>query len=886
MLPSSLSRRKFIHQIAGLGTATYLGMTPLLHFRQIAPDSKGLPLYNWEDWKNFTKKVEHPCLTIKKQDLAYARENINRYSWAKDYATTVENEARRYHHLINPTFLVTMIEENTPGDPLFTPCPSCRDQGKPVHPHGLWEWNVTNPDELKCTVCRAIFPNTRYPESITFKTKWGKPQTISYYGGETFTIFGYKEGRPSFTANIRSRKVQWMADYCHTLAEAYVLSGNTAYAISCKQILLRFADCYPNWLVHVGYGEYADMDPKVAAEHIAHLPFPEICPPPNQPDNSLWTGYWSAGRAAGAGLESDFVRKVVSAYDLTCAATKPEGEPLYSPDEKYRIEKDLLLESTPLMISDTVINNKSVSNHSAVALVGMCIGHPGLVRFGLNSFNQTVDGWYLPDGTSSESPFYGLMTLGGIWDTAQAARGYNDPEGYKDEKGDRLETLNLYKDTNYNKVLDAFFKGLQGNLKYAPYADSFRDTTLAVSYVELMVANFPERKEYFSLLKELCGEDLAIHSGSVNSNLSKEEKDDRSLLILPYDLSKPAGYASFSLYYRKPGLEQNSSSPLALPDWMPPELRIAHLRTGETGRESLLLMNGSHWGNHHELDSLHIYYWKKDREILSDLGYLWDHPQKIQTQRTVAHNTVVINQKNQRRKERGGDILFFKTTEHVKAVEMSSRAYEEAKIYRRTSAIIDHGNGNNYVVDFFRVEGGEIQDYVFHLSSSDHATEGITLTPAAIPLYDFKNIRSGKPASSWLTKWKSGSNMNCRAWAMSDSDEEVFVGDGWGQRDWKNTDIGATLPYIIRRKTGSGLKAFVSVFEASEENNSFIKSLRWTDGAMTLCVETKSGRDYIMSAFDTGTLKADSDTLKHPLSGHFALVSIQNGKLAWQFLVS
>ena len=314
--------------------------------------------------------------------------------------------------------------------------------------------------------------------------------------------------------------------------------------------------------------------PALHPKTLHNLPEPEICPPPNKPDKSLWTGYWSAGRASGVGLESDFVRKVVTAYDLTCSAKDATGKPLYTNDDRQKIEHDLLLESTILLVCDKAINNKSVSNHSAAGLVGMCVGNPELVRFALNSFNKTVNGWYLSDGTSSESPFYGLMTLGGIWDMAQATRGYSDPEGYKDSDGNRLDSLDLYHHTNYGSVLDAFFNGLQGDLYFPPYADSFRNTSLDVSYIELMVANYPERIQYLSLLKELCGNDLSSHSGSAMDAQSKNTEIDEPVLTLPYDLTRPGGYLSLSFYYRKPGLELKASPSLKLNDWAPP--RIAH----------------------------------------------------------------------------------------------------------------------------------------------------------------------------------------------------------------------------------------------------------------------------------------------------------------------
>ncbi|MCE5345328.1 MAG: heparinase II/III-family protein [Bacteroidales bacterium] len=885
----SLSRRKFIGGMTTAGAGLYLGILPALkRGNGLFIPQCSEPLLDWSDWEKYRSTVQHPCLTIKTENLDFAHENIKLYGWARDYASNVERIINRHLHLITPAFLEKMIEETTPGDPLWTPCPACRDQEKPVHPHGLFTWEIENPDQIRCSICGTVFPDDKYPEDIALNTKWKKPQTITYYGGEPFVIFGYTKGRPSFSANIRSRKVQWIANYCHTLAEGYLLTNNLIYAEACKSILLRLADCYPAWLVHVGYGEYADMDPRVAAMNISNLPVPELCPPPNEPDNSLWTGFWTAGRAGGVGLESDFIRNVVSAYDFTCNAINQRNTPVYTEDEKLKIERDLLLESTILLVCDKKINNKSVSNHTAVALVGMCVGHPGLLRFGLDGFNKTVDGWYLSDGTSSETPFYGLMALGGIWDMAQAAHGYSDPQGYIDESGKRIDLLDLYHNTSYGNVLNAFFKGLQGDLCYPPYADSFHNTSLDVSYVELMVANFPEHSEYLSLLKALCGNDLTLHSGSQKfKNKTTDNKvDDEPVLTLPYDLAKPTGSSSFSFYYRRPNLEKKTSPVLTLNDWCPPQLRIGHLRTGVDGRESLLLMSASGWGNHHENDSLNLYYWKEGHEVLSDLGYLWDHPLKTQNIRTVAHNTVLIDEKNQVTKERGGKVLLFKSFDHVKVMEMSSSAYPEASLYRRTSAIIDHGNGQSYVVDFFRVEGGMNKDYVFHGVGNACKVSDIKLKPiTSSKLYDFSNIRTGDGDTVWTTEWHNGDNMTCVAWSVGQHGEQAMVADGWGQRDWKNSDINATIPYIVRRCNGEGVKTFISLFEGYQGSKPFIEKVKLIDKEGIIIVETAIGTDYIMSMPDKGIMEINSGRGLKKVKAHFAVGSVMNKKLIWDVLV-
>lgn len=846
------------------------------------------PLFDRTLWEKYRSTVTHPCLTFKSENITLARENRSRFSWAENYANNIEEAASHFIHLTERRTLEDLIEQTTPGDPLWTPCPACRDQGKPVHPHGLWNWNIENYNQLECAQCGTIFPNSAYPESIALQTTWKKPQTLTFCAAEPFEIFGFAKGRPSFTANIRSRKVQWCAGYARMLAEGYVLTGRPEFAAACRKILLRFAACYPNWLVHVGYGEYADMDPKVASLHITKLPQPELTPPPNEPDGRLWTGYWSAGRASGVGLESDFIRKVVEAYDMTCTATDENGQSIYQEDDLITIERDLLLESTILLVCDKRLNNKSVSNRTAVGLVGMCVGHPGLVRFGMEGFDKTLHEWFLKDGTTSESAFYGLMTLGGIWDFAQASKGYSDPVGYKDPSGKRIDSLNMYQQTSYAQVWDGFYKGLQGDLTYPPFADSFTDLGLDPSYVELMVANYPDKPEYLALLKELCGEDLSIPSGPVDFSYFQKDMDTYEMMTqaLPYDLAKPNSPSSFSLFFRDPDIMKKKTPRLNFPDWCPSDLRIGHMRTGPDGRESLLMLSASHWGVHHEKDSLNLYYWKKGAEILSDPGYLWDHPLKRQNIRTVAHNTVVVNESDQETQGRNGSVVFFRTSPQVKVMEATANAYPNARIYRRTSAIVEHGNGKNYVVDFFRVDGGEIRDYVFHLSNSAFDSSGLSLDPAAsADLYDFTNIRRGSGSDVWNISWQLNAGMHGKVWALGSSGEEVFVADGWGQRDWKNSDIGTSIPYVVRRCRHKGLKTFISVIEGYESGLPFVRDVRMIDDRGIIAVDTEIGTDYIVSAFGAG----DEALVYGPgvslVNGYFGVISMRGEKMDWKFEV-
>lgn len=992
------------------------------------------PLLNWQSWEKYRATVKHPAAIIKPMDVARARENQKRYAWARSYAASVEGQGKRTLELLTPEYLTQMIPDATPGDTLFTPCPACRDLGKPAHPHGQYAWNPNDPEHLTCQVCRTVFPNDKYPESLVRTTTYGKPQQLSFYGGAPFVVFGFLT-RPSFTANIRARKVGYMASLCQRLGEAYLLTGDPDYAAGTRKLLLRFASVYPNWLVHVGYCEFADCDPHVAALNITQLPNDEINSGASKPDRRLHTGYWSAGRASGTGMEAGFVRQMLEAYDFTCEAQR-DGQPIYSDAERRQIEHDLILESTVLLVADKAVNNKSVGNATAVALVGMAMGYPEMVRFGLDVFLKTVDGWFLADGGTSESWSYACMTLSGINSLGQAFRGYSDPPGYKDAEGKRLEKLDLYHDTAYKRVWEAMLNGLQGDLRYPPLADGHAAQTLGADFVELMADNYPENPQYLALLREMAGPDLS------------------------------RGSAHHATYFREPGLSEKPSPSLTLPDYAFPVLSFGQLRSGETGRDSLLLLSASDWGGHHHLDSLNLYYWQQGKELLSDLGYLWDHPMKPMTTRTFAHNTVMVDGQEQRTTGRGGKFTLFASGSPLKLMEAESSAYQQATLYRRTVAQVEHAPGRQYVLDVFRVQGGQRHEYVFHGPNDQPTWEGPPADNAAVSdapavrgclrlwtsddkadfvvdevsitgpdgkeifpnpqatkqddttgrplgfghysgdgkaelsvaeghgdqagvrlrvleagkdrtnqalmlgdsdgykgdrafqflpgahykvtfwvkgngttvqgsvLYwngdppdaahraslelrgatafiagpewqkitaefafagglDLEQIRSSGATGQWKATWQVGEGLALNALWPNEAGFTTFIGEGWGQRDYRNSDVGAKLPYIVRRHAaGPRPTAYVSVFEGYAEGEAVVKTVRQlpvpeSEAANTVAVavDTVAGTDYFVSCLEARPVTIATPAGSLEINGRAGLVSVVDGKVTAASLV-
>lgn len=798
---------------------------------------------------------------IKKDDLVRAHENIKRHEWAQQYLHQLTQKVDRWLPQITPEFLEQFIPDTTPGDRLFTPCPACRDQGKDYLPQGNWEWMPDQPDVLRCRQCTTVFPHEQYPETVEVRTTWGRPQVFTFMGGEPFPVFSYPTGRLSLSGNIRAQKVVWVSILVRDLAEAYALTQDEKYATGVKAILLRFAEVYPWWLVHVGYGEYADMEPAVAAENILALPKEETVYPPNKPDRRLHTGYWSAGRAHGEGMEGIFVRRVATAYDLTYA--------VYKENERSRIESDLLRESTFLLLGDKGINNKSMGNRSAAGVVGILINDPELVRFGMEGFFKTVNEWFLPDGSTPESPAYANMALGGIVEFAQALRGYTDPPGYKDAEGKRYDNFAPYRDPQFQKVWEGIFLTLQGDLHYPPFADSYKRTGISKWFAELMADNYPENDQFLALLYAALGRNW--------SN----------------------AYAPVALYYADPERTSKSVPDLQLPSHLFPSLKLGFMRTGTNGRESLLLLSASDWGGHHHLDGLNLYYWKNGQELWSDLGYLWDHPDKKKTSRTLAHHTVMLDEQDQIASKRVGKVRYFLDTKNVKAMRATVNAYANAEIYERAVTLVDHGEGRNYVVDVFWVKGGTTQDYIYHGPANHWEPVNAELKKWEGTLADLTNLQSVEHPEKEVygLKWKMPEAREFMVWHIPIENEQVLTGDGWGQRDSKNSDRGATLPYIVRRvkSDSEATSVFVSVMEEFPAGNPYIKTITplKTDSVIVLQIDTLEGRDYVALNFTAEKLKIPTPdgvmdvqtqlTVQSKKNGELIFYAVENDRVAKDF---
>ena len=339
-------------------------------------------------------------------------------------------------------------------------------------------------------------------------------------------------------------------------------------------------------------------------------------------------------------------------------------------------------------------------------------------------------------------------------------------------------------------------------------------------------------------------------------------------------------------------MKADPSAPLVLTDRFFPALRIGLLRTGERGRASTALLSASDWGGHHHEDSLNLVYWKDGYEALTDLGYLWDRPDKFNTVRSIAHNTVIVDEQDQKRDGRGGSLHLFDTGGPVKVAEVSSRAYD-VDTYRRLCAVIDHGAGDSYLLDCFSVNGGRVHDYLFHGPAAEGTLRNLELQPTDAAWHDLENVTAARTDAPWSIHFdRDGQRFT--AYALPEGREQVLVGKGWGERGTgsrENVRTGETVPYVIRRRTGAPAgSVYLGLFDVSPRTRPFVTSVeRVTSGtrdAVGVRVTHESGTDLVAVCREGRTAVLDFPEGTLESNGRVSVFSLaHDGKLRFSYLI-
>ncbi|MFW6600203.1 heparinase II/III domain-containing protein [Propionibacteriaceae bacterium Y2011] len=143
---------------------------------------------------------------------------------------------------------------------------------------------------------------------------------------------------------------------------------------------------------------------------------------------------------------------------------------------------------------------------------------------------------------------------------------------------------------------------------------------------------------------------------------------------------------------------------------------------------------GRNTGHGHR-DNLNINHYAYGMDLLPDMGYpryanSIDMHRRSLVLNTISHNTVVVDDNPQSSVVVGFPKLIDVGAD-VQVVEVDTpQAYSQVEQYRRTLVTIRIDEDESYLVDLFRVRGGERHLYSFHsMDATSVVAEGVELTP-------------------------------------------------------------------------------------------------------------------------------------------------------------
>ena len=357
---------------------------------------------------------------------------------------------------------------------------------------------------------------------------------------------------------------------------------------------------------------------------------------------------------------------------------------------------------------------------------------------------------------------------------------------------------------------------------------------------------------------------------------------------------------------------------------------LTMFRTGEgDDRRAAWLYYGRNGGHGHK-DRLNFGMYYRGMDVLPDLGYpeyadsKW--PKRSGwTKNTISHNTVMVNRRHQD-VSWIGHCRFYAASEGVGAIEVGSPSvYPETRDYRRTLAVVDLSASESYLVDVFRVSGGDDHVMSFHSGEGEVVTGGIDLAPQEKGTYagpdipfgthfdgapDGRYVGSGFaylyevsllawPVSGWWVDWKlkdtwgmqiGEAPVHVRYHALSQVDDAALA---WGDPPQNKPGNPRRLRYVLQHNGGADRESlFVSVVEPYSGDAPNLAGVERIDlglergdltaAAVRVCAS--DGRvDLILSSDDPERVFDLGGGVK--VAARFAVISLQDGAPTAAFLI-
>ncbi len=616
----------------------------------------------------------HPRLYVTPRDVERLRQNVVRFEWGQEYSRQMQSRSATWVAKTDEELRALVPPPGSTFAYGFSGCPVCGASWPTWGSKGLA--NLANPNQVTCPKCKRVFPDTEHPDD---GSGWRDPKS-----GEDYYFLGCYNAHAAQEITLHILR---------DLAISYAITGDEKHARAAAVVFDRLADTYCK--ATVGSIDY----------------------PQKNNHGRLERPQYQVARVLV--LLANYLDLLYNSPEFDKASLNGEGT------IRQHVERNIIRDGGDYCYRRALEGHMAATN-----------GQADYVR------GTLAAGIMLDDKKLIDVAVTGPSRLQNFLDNCID----RDGQYYETSIGYSEHCLTLYLDMAemlYNLRTNDYPNGINF------YANPRFQKTLIDSFIDINVmGHTPRFGDWGPDLTALTGppSHFARYPYWFSEVLIARETDDAArqkwLAAQQYfadgDVAKRRNIDQFGdmmtwFAFHADPIEKPKAEAAPQPRAVLGGRGIITLRSGEgpTGRGALVRYGASL--NHGHKDDLNLNFFGLGRELTYDLGYTLGsaHAQVGWTKLTASHNLVVVNEKNQMEAPgSGGSPHFYIARGPLQAMEASAEASyssEGVRTYRRTMALVDLPTGG-YLVDVFRVEGGNQHDLMWHFQGKLHRVAGATMS--------------------------------------------------------------------------------------------------------------------------------------------------------------
>ncbi len=790
--------------------------------------------------------------------LAAMRDNVGRHAWAGQMRDGFITKADRH---LGDSFAELASYVPAPRIPRATyvhetECPVC---GLELRKHGWGSWIISKdkPYKVECPNCHGVFPSNDFAAYFASGMKDRSLLTGDYpddgFGWASPYDPEHKYWFVGWYAHFIAMRE--MFDIIDAFYHAYLFTDDARYARNCAAILWQLATYYPDY-DYVNQSRYGlEFDRDYHGKLLYHT----------------WEN-WTVDRAA-LGYDGIFPALASPCPDLEQFTGQSTQQ------IRHLIEEQLLRAMAGLIVGQTghIYGNYGMHQASLLRVAATLRDVPGtpsseqMIDWVLN--NEQYDLYvYMPlqdalynlvgrDGCATESPQYNngwVRNLTRLADLLQI--------NGVDITG--IERFRQFYEWAPRMICAGQFTPSLGDA----FGISHRARLCTFDNYLFAYKTYKD-PQYARILR-------GLEAGPKSDLFSRIVPDDE--LSAAAVSSKPIGYTSQHLA----------------------EYRLAILQNDNADQPVAVSMYYGQAMTHDHRDKMQLDIYARGVSMIPDFGYPetanFNDPRRCGFfAHTISHNTVMVDRRSQE-VSHDSYCVAYDPGGVCAYMEADGRgAYSQCDRYRRAVALIDSGGEQDYIIDLFRVRGGEQHDWLVHgtkatfssnLPLSAPQREG-TLAGPDVPygcFYDDLDLRDLPVGSTSYQNYRGSSfqflynaqhvDSQPDAWVRWDvvphenatshvevvadegaflkahligEDEQLFVADGKPQQHYPTAP--ESVKFVLRRRQGAELSSdYVTVFEPGAREGFIGRAERIDTGdedLLALKINLKSGEvHYYMNA--------------------------------------